>query len=210
VTGHLARLPAALADSSAFLESGDEAFAYFMVFLLVFLDGIIPVFPGETTVTVAATLAAAGDLELLPVFLAGMIGAAAGDTTVYLIGRRGEGRIDRMMRRMVTEKQLAAGREVFDRNYAIALVFGRFVPGLRLLVSLTAGARGIPVRRYIPWEVVGATVWSAQISLLAYFIGSALDGRPMVSFVISGLITAAVVAFVARRERRLKAAAAGG
>lgn len=202
--------PLSLADSSAVLEGGDEWVAYFFVFLLVALDGVIPVFPGETTLTVAASLAAAGDLELWPVFLAGAIGAVVGDTTVYVIGRRGEGRIDRTLRRMVSERQLAAGQEIFDRNVSIALVFGRFVPGLRLLVSLTSGARGIPFPRYIRWEVLGGLVWSAQICLLAYAIGSALDGRPMISFLISGAITAAVVWFVARRERRRKAALAAG
>jgi membrane-associated protein len=201
----LAHLGLALSDSSSFFSADTAAGAYFVTFLLVALDGVIPIFPGETTLTVAASLAATGDLELWPVFVAGFLGAVVGDTTVYFIGRHTGGRIDRAVRRMVNEKQMAAGQKIFARNVSIALVFGRFVPGLRLLVSLLAGANGLPFWRYLPFECLGGLVWSAQISLLAYFIGSTLDTRPMVSFLISGLLTAAVVAVVVRRERRLQA-----
>lgn len=183
--------------------SADSAFwAYVVIWLMIALDGVIPVFPGETTLTVGATLAATGDLHIMLVILAGILGAATGDGIVYAIGRGGQGRIEHLVLRFAGEKNLTTARGYFDRNVPLALMFGRFVPGLRLLISLTAGARPVPLRRYAVWELVGCTLWSLQVSLLAYFLRSALDGRALLSMLISGAITAAVVAVIASRERR--------
>src|SRR6201999_411390 len=54
---------------------------------LVFGDAICPVFPGETTLNAGATLAAQGTLDLLPVIIAGAVGAVLGDSALYWLAR---------------------------------------------------------------------------------------------------------------------------
>ena len=58
------------------VTSSEGSVAYLVVFALVFCDAIVPIFPGETTLNAAATLAAQGELELGLVMLAGEIGRA--------------------------------------------------------------------------------------------------------------------------------------
>jgi membrane-associated protein len=50
---------------------------------LVFLDAVVPVFPGETTLNAASTLASQGTLDLWLVILAGAFGAIADDSSLY-------------------------------------------------------------------------------------------------------------------------------
>ena len=67
--------------------------AYVLVFLLVLGDAIIPIFPGETTLNAASTLAAEGELQLQLVMLAGALGAIAGDTCLFWIARKSSNRV---------------------------------------------------------------------------------------------------------------------
>src|ERR1700761_6453836 len=61
--------------------------SYVGIAVLGFADAICPVFPGETTMNAGATLAAQGTLDLLPVIIAGAVGAIVGDSTLYWIAR---------------------------------------------------------------------------------------------------------------------------
>ena len=38
---------------------------------------------------------------------------------------------------------------------------GRFLGWIRAVLMLTAGAMGLPYRRFWPWELLGAAAWSA-------------------------------------------------
>lgn len=69
------------------LISAVASSSYLGVGSLVFLDAVVPVFPGETTLNAASTLAAQGTLHLWLVILAGAVGAIAGDSALYWASR---------------------------------------------------------------------------------------------------------------------------
>src|SRR5919205_4279091 len=75
------------------LVSDASGWAYAIVFLVAFLDAILPVVPSETVVITAGVVAASGDLELAMIVPLAAAGAFLGDNTAYLIGRRFGGRI---------------------------------------------------------------------------------------------------------------------
>lgn len=56
----------------------DEVAAYLAVFGLVFADAIVPIFPGETTLTTASVAASQGRLQLPLVMVAGALGPSWG------------------------------------------------------------------------------------------------------------------------------------
>jgi membrane-associated protein len=91
---------------------------------------------------------------------------------------------------------------------AWVLVVGRYVPGLRFVINATMGLSGMPYRQFIPWSALGAAIWSTYTSVLAYWVGSALDDYPVASVVISGAITSLLIAafFVYQRRRRSRPA----
>jgi membrane-associated protein len=74
-------------DDGLGLIEPDASSSYADVTLLVFLDAVCPVFPGETTLNAASTLAAQGTLDLWLVILAGAIEAIAGDSALYRASR---------------------------------------------------------------------------------------------------------------------------
>ena len=62
-------------DVAGWLAEVPEEWVNGLCFLFVWFDAVIPIFPGETTLSAASTLAADGELELPLVMLAGALGA---------------------------------------------------------------------------------------------------------------------------------------
>ena len=180
----------------------DESLSYVMVLVLILGDAIIPVFPGETTLNAAATLAAHGELKIFGVIAAGALGAIVGDSTLFFLARRASARVQPQLDRALANKRVAAAYDYLDRGAPVLLVFGRYVPGLRFVINTTMGLSGRAYRDFLPWSALGGTLWSTYTCLLAYWIGSKLDDYPMASVFIAGAITTLLMAAFFLVERR--------
>ena len=192
-------------DGFAQIDATDPARAYFFTFLFVAADAVIPIFPGETTLNAASTLAASGDLELWPVIVLGALGAILGDSSLYWIARKSAARITPQLERARKNRRVAAALDFLDRGARVLLVFGRYVPGLRFVINATMGMSEYPYLKYLPWSALGGALWSAYTCLLAYWVGSSLDNYPLASVYISSAITTiamAVIFLVIRRRDR--------
>ena len=80
-------------DVAEWLAEAPKEWAYVLCFGLVWLDAVIPIFPGETTLSAASTLAAQGELELELVMLAGALGAIVGDSSLFWIARKSAAKV---------------------------------------------------------------------------------------------------------------------
>ena len=66
-------------DVAKWLAEVPQQWAYVLCCLFVWFDAVIPIFPGETTLSAASTIAAGGNLDLGLVMLVGGLGAIIGD-----------------------------------------------------------------------------------------------------------------------------------
>jgi membrane-associated protein len=191
-------------DGLGLLENGDGVLPYFAIFALVFGDAIIPILPGETTLNTAAVLASQGELELVPVIIAGAVGAIAGDTAVYWIARASHGRLKTRLEQVLQNERVQKGANFLESRGPIVIVLGRFVPGMRLAVNFTLGLLRMPYRRFLMWSSLGGTLWATYTVLLAFYVGNALATFPLASILISGLITTVAIAAVLWGDRVLR------
>ena len=192
-------------DVAEWLADASEQWAYVLCFLLVWFDAIIPIFPGETTLSAASTLAAEGDLELELVMLAGALGAIVGDSSLFWIARKSAARVQGQLDKVLENPKVRAGWDALDRSPGVLIVAGRYVPGMRFAVNASMGLSDIPYRRFLPWSVFGGILWSVYTCALAYNVATTLAGFPLASLVISSLITSAALAaifFIDRRKTR--------
>lgn len=201
------------------LAGGNEGFSiadadlgswtYLAVALLVFGDAICALFPGETTLNAAATLAANGELDLGLVMLAGAVGAIVGDSTLYWIARRASGRVSPYLDKAEANPKVASALGILGKRASVLLVVGRYVPGVRFVVNATLGLRHHPYRSFLLWSSVGGIIWSVYTCALAYAVATALSGFPLASVIISGVIsTVAIAAVILVMRRSAKAARA--
>jgi membrane-associated protein len=196
-------------DAFTLVRSEDPAsHSYLAVFLLIAGDAVIPIFPGETTLNAASTLAAQGTLSLPLVILAGALGAIVGDSTLFWIARRNAHRVRPQLERAQSNERVAAALAFMGDNAKVLLTFGRYVPGLRFVVNTTMGLSERPYRDFLPWSILGGVMWSSYTCLLAYWIGSSLEDYPLASVVISGVVTTAIMGAVYLRVRKRRRAAA--
>ncbi|WHQ45953.1 bifunctional DedA family/phosphatase PAP2 family protein [Alcaligenes faecalis] len=150
---------------------------YLVIFLGATLEsaaflGVIV--PGESLVLVAGFLAAQGvfDLDVLIMIIA--IGAAVGDSLGYEMGRwLGRPALLRYGGRFgLGKERIARADAFFTRHGGKAVFLGRFVGFARALVPFLAGSSRMSYRRFLPYNVLGALLWSAAVTLLGYFLGA--------------------------------------
>lgn len=188
-----------------------SGWAYAVVFLLALLDAVLPVVPSETAVITAGVVAASGHLSLPLIVVSAAAGAVAGDNIGYLVGRRfGPAVTSRFFRGEKARQRLSwARRQLGERGGQLILV-GRFIPGGRTVVTLSAGMLHFRWSRFLIFDAVAALVWALYAAFLGYFGGRAFENAAWkglllalgVGFAIAGIVEAVRWLLRRRRSRR--------
>ena len=173
------------------LVSDASGWAYAIVFVLAFLDALVPVVPSESSVITAGVVASSGDLSLALVIPAAAAGAFLGDNTAYLIGRRFGSRVTaRFFGGERSRKRIEwAERQLAERGGELIAV-ARFIPGGRTVVTLSAGMLRYAWRRFVLFDAAAALLWALYAALLGYFGGRAFQHAAW-----KGLLLALGIAF---------------
>lgn len=173
------------------LVSNASGWAYAILFVLAFLDALVPVVPSETSVITAGVVASAGDLSLPLVIAFAAAGAVGGDNAAYFIGYRFGRRInDRFFRSEKAKKRIAWAHGQVEERGGELIVIARFIPGGRTAVTLSAGTLGYPWRKFILFDAIAGLAWASYASSLGYFGGHAFEKQPW-----KGLLLALGIAF---------------
>jgi membrane protein DedA with SNARE-associated domain len=174
----------------------------------VLLDFFVP---GEVGLVVAGAAAAQNDTALPGVIVAATIGAFAGDTVGYGLGRRygtdiaERGRLSRWLR-----PGLERARRHFDRRGAATVGIARFVGALRAVVPVVAGSAQMPYRRFVVWALPAAVIWSALMATIGFVWGDAIAGViDRAGLVISAVVVTVIVVLLVRSHRRRKGRESG-
>ena len=133
--------------------------------------------PGETTILIGGVVAGQGEISIY--ILIGLVWACAvaGDLTSYMLGRKlGRGFLERHGPRLkITEERLVYVEDFFDRRGGLTILIGRFIGLVRAIAPFIAGASRMEMRKFLPYDVLGAGLWSALFCLLGYFFWQSLD-----------------------------------
>ena len=185
-------------------------YGYAGIFLLLMLGIVgLPV-PDETLLTFVGYLSFKGDLALIPSVAAAFLGSAAGISLSYGIGRvagpRALTKVGPLLHLSV--EHIQKGQAWVQRWGKYALLMAYFVPGVRHLVALLAGASDLPLRIFAPFAYCGALLWSTTFIAIGYILGEEWHRQsPLVhrAVVIVALIVASVILlgflFIRRRSR---------
>jgi len=195
--------------NAAILAAAEQPWLLALTYVLIVLDGIVPIVPSEALVMALASLDGPPALPLL--VLVAALGAITGDNVAFAVGRLlGPRRFSGLrLRRMAVA--LDAGRRQLERRPATVILTGRFVPVGRVAVYLAAGASGYAHRRFLPISVIGGVVWAFYMTALGLLAGAWVEGNPLVGAavgVLLSLVIGGVVDLVIRRRRLRRAAAA--
>lgn len=149
------------ADLSALLQTVGP----FVLFVLAaaetaFVTGLVV--PAGVATALGAFLATEGRLMLGDVALGAGLGALAGDSLGFWLGRRyggallsGEGRLRSLARRQ--EPRAAA---LFRRHPLYAVSLARVASFVRTLMPMLAGMSRVPYGRFLAYDMIGVAAWA--------------------------------------------------
>ncbi len=158
------------------LESLITTAGYAGVSAIVFAEsGLLIGFflPGDSLLFTAGFLASQGifDITLLTALM--FTAAVLGDSVGYSFGSRVGRRLFQRPDSRLFKKEYLERAENFYRKHGVkTIILARFIPVVRTFAPIVAGVSNMPYRTFVLFNVVGAALWAAGLTLLGFWLGS--------------------------------------
>ena len=146
-----------------------ERYGYGASFLAVMVEGMGIPTPGQTLRMASSVEAAKGRMNIVVLLFLVTTAATVGNSIGYAIGRWG-GRALLVKFRVNPERQQRT-EDFFKRHGGMAILFARFVDGLRQLNGIVAGILNMPWWTFTAYNIGGAILWTCSWGLGTYFLG---------------------------------------
>lgn len=106
-----------------------------------------------------------------------IIASFMGDLTGYFKGKwLGQKLFSDNKSRFFKKEYLERGSSFYNRFGLWAFVLGRFMPVIRTLVPMIAGATDFIFKRFLLFNLLGALTWVCTLVPLGYFVGKTYPG----------------------------------
>lgn len=163
-------------------DAGDTLgqWTYVVVGVMAFFEtgafvGLIA--PGETFLIFGGVVAGQGTISLVALIAIVWTCAVLGDLASFFAGRK-LGRaflIKHGSKVQITEERVHQVEGFFDRHGGKAIFLGRFVGLVRAVNPFLAGSSGMPLRRFLPYDIIGAGAWATMLLVLGYVFWQSFD-----------------------------------
>jgi membrane protein DedA with SNARE-associated domain len=156
------------------------------------------------------------DAGLHTMIVVGLAGILAGDSVIYLLGRRLGVRVAefRLLRRLVPPEKLEEVEKRLRHRGKIVVVVARFLPGLRAPTYFTVGHARLPYWQFLAFDGLAALVSAPLWVCLGFWFGddierAAREASRFGHLILAGLaVVLAVLAFRWWQRRRAAQVAA--
>jgi membrane protein DedA with SNARE-associated domain len=149
---------------------------YVAVFLLMWIETILPIFPSELVMPLSGLISSQGKLWLPGVILSGAAGSLTGAVSWYWAARAlGFERFERLVTRYgrittVSPHEVAVLQRWFERFGSILVLVGRVVPAVRTAISIPAGLVRMPFGRFLALSIVGILISCGILTWLGWLL----------------------------------------
>lgn len=130
--------------------------------------------PGDSLLIASGIFAATGRFNIWVLTTGIVIAAILGDQVGYWTGKKFGPKIFKKEGKFLNHEHLVSAKKFFDKHGPWAIVLARFTPAVRTFTPIVAGAANMHYPLFVRYNILGAFIWGAGLTLLAYFIGSSL------------------------------------
>lgn len=192
--------------------------AYATVFGILVACGLGVPLPEDISLILGGYLAHTGSVKLIPMMVVGFLGILAGDSLIFMAGRRMGNRVEQrkgFFARIVTPEKRARVEGLFRKHGEKIVMIARFMPGVRAVTYFTAGGAGMKYSHFIFWDGLAALASAPLFVFLGFKFGGELEilikklkeGQIAVLGTVGGLIAAYLLyRFWKNRQIKKKAA----
>jgi membrane protein DedA with SNARE-associated domain len=151
-----------------------DATGYASVAVLMMLESMIVPVPSEAVMPFAGCLITTGRFTFLGVAVASTLGSILGSLISYAMGYYG-GRpfVTRFGKYLLLNMHdLEVTENFFKKHGSFTIFIGRFIPVIRHLISIPAGAGRMNLMHFILYTTTGACAWNMFLAWLGYHLGN--------------------------------------
>jgi membrane protein DedA with SNARE-associated domain len=192
-----------------------ETTGYVGIALLMLAENVFPPIPSELIMPLAGFSAAQGQLSIIGVALAGIVGSLAGALLWYGVGRwLGCERLKRFAARhgkwlTLSPGEIDQAQSWFNRHGSKAVLIGRVVPGVRTLISVPAGIAEMPLSPFLLYSGLGTALWSTLLAGAGYLLEAKYEAvatylNPVANIVFGILVMWYLYRLATRRSQDAK------
>jgi membrane protein DedA with SNARE-associated domain len=178
--------------------------------------------PGETALIVGSVIAGrTHELNIVAVILTATGASVLGRMIGYVIGAQfGYWLLLRYgLYLRITEARIKLGQYLFLKHGVKIIIIAQFVPVLRSITGILAGANRMPLQQLVVASAVGAAIWSSFFGIAAYSFGRQFARLAASWWILSGpsgwvlfgiaavIVVLLFTTFVGRHEAQLVAKA---
>lgn len=148
-----------------------------VLFAISFLENTLLPIPGEAILPVAGFLVNQGTYSYWAAVLAATVGATLGASTTYAVGRFGG---QPFIKRYgvwfgITRRDLTRAQNYFKKYGSLTIFICRFLPAVRQVSSLPAGAAKMRYSYFAVATFFGALLWNSMLIGLGWYFGDAWE-----------------------------------
>nr|WP_221247057.1 VTT domain-containing protein [Gordonia humi] len=195
---------------------GTWALAGLLIVILIESGVLFPILPGDSLLFVAGLIAAGSasgehaakvadaNFNVWILCISVPIAAIIGGQIGYWIGRYAGTSMFRPDARFLKQKYLDEAHAFFEKRGPVTIFLARFVPIVRTLAPIVAGAARMKFAVFTIYNIVGAIVWGAGIVLLGYWLGQFDIIQKLIEpiFIVIVLVSVLPMVFEWLRRRR--------
>lgn len=181
------------------LETAGPVLVWVIVLSFIFVECafIIGLFlPGDSLLFGAGVVLAAQGAEQQAWAMSGaaLVVAVLGNQVGYYVGRyTGTKVVARRGGKVLNRHNLDRARAFLDRKGFLAIVAARWIPWVRTLAPMIAGAARMNQRRFLLGTTVGGLLWVPTLVLIGYYFAGLLEAVPWLKSV---LVWSSIATFV--------------
>jgi len=172
------------------LATAGPLLVWVVVLSFVFIECALIVglfLPGDSLLFAAGVVLAqhGAEIQAWALSLAALVTAVVGNQIGYYVGRQtGTRFIARRGGRVLNQHNLDRAKAFLDRRGFLAIVAARWIPWVRTLAPLVAGAAGMNSRRFMLATTAGAILWVPTLVLVGFYAAGLLASIPWLNTVL--------------------------
>jgi membrane protein DedA with SNARE-associated domain len=179
---------------------------YLGVFVLMILESACIPIPSEGIMLFAGFSASKGELTLVGIVAAGVLGNLVGSWIAYAVGYYG--RVDLLEKNKlihISPKHLKWADDWFARYGAVTVFFSRMLPIIRTFISLPAGVAKMPFWRFSAYTLLGSIPWVLMLAIVGEQVGHNWEDwrhkLGYLDYLVAAAIVVGVVYLIVKRRR---------
>lgn len=167
-----------------YAQTLDSTAIYLFLFVIAYLENVVPPIPGDLPVAFVGSLIAFNDITFFGCVLSASVGSVLGFFTMYSIGRfigfrlyqESGGKVRHawveLTRKVFPPEQFESVKEQFARFGYGLIIANRFLAGSRAIISIAAGMSHLNMIAVHLCAFISAILWNILLVYGGYLLGS--------------------------------------